>query len=107
VPFSREEVPAPSGEDLLARLRDRTSRSPARITMALLAASYAGRAPDIPSAAVLPRQAELAQELGPNLAIVYSPGSVSALCAIWNLRAANGLPPGLPLGLPDGDDAVD
>ena len=104
--FSREVIEAPSAEDLLARLRDPTTRSPARITMVLLAASLAGRAADIPSAAVLPREAELAQELGPNVAVVYSPGSVSDLCAIWNLRAANGLPQGLPLALPDGEGAA-
>jgi hypothetical protein len=69
--FSRHAVEEPSGKDLLARLRDLTTRSPAHMTMTLLGPSYAGRAPDIASSPVLPREGEVASELGPNLAVVY------------------------------------
>ncbi len=104
-PFTRETVEDPSGEDLLARLRDPVTRVPAVMSMVLLGVSGAARAADIPSQAVLPRDGELAAEFGPNIVVVYEEQSVADLCAIWNLRAANGLPNGLPLGLPDSDAA--
>jgi hypothetical protein len=103
-PFERKTVTDPGPEDLLSRLREPASRSPASMSMALLRIAHAGRAADIPSPAVLPPDGELSAELGPNLVVVYEPRSVSDLCAIWNLRAANGLARGLPLGVPDGDE---
>jgi len=104
--YAEEVVNAPSGVDLLARLRSRESRSPTQISMTLLAAPSAKRAADMGSNKVLPRTAELAEEFGPNLVVLYTPGCVEDLCSIWNLRAANGHPQGLPLGLPDHDDAA-
>ncbi|MDL5156040.1 hypothetical protein [Actinomycetospora termitidis] len=46
---------------------------------------------------------------GPNIIVVYTPGRIEDLCLIWNLRAAHGLPQGLPLAVPyesDTDEAI-
>jgi hypothetical protein len=104
-PYTAEAIDEPGGTDLLARLREPNRHGPAAMTMALLGVPQAARAPDIPASPVLPHEGEVAAEMGPNLAVVYTPGTVSDLCAIWNLRAANGLPRGLPLGLPEGEHA--
>lgn len=104
-PFTAVTVGAPDAADLLMRLRDQTTRSPASMSRVLLGAAAAGRAADIPTSAVLPQEGHIARELGPNIVVVYEPSSVNDLCAIWNLRAANGLPNGFPLGVPESDDA--
>lgn len=95
-----EVVDAPGPEDLLRRIRRRGSTTPAHMSMAKLGIPRAARSPSIQSEAVLPRPAETAQQLGPNIVVVYEPGNVEDLALLWNLRLANGLPSGLPLGLP-------
>jgi hypothetical protein len=42
----------------------------------------------------------IARQYGPNIVVVYQPGSVEDLALIWNLRARFAHPPKFPLGLP-------
>ena len=74
--------------------------------MASLAAAIAPRAASLQSTPVLPVPDERARQLGPNLVVVYEPGSVEDLALLWNLRMANGLPDGLPLGVPRNADPL-
>jgi len=37
---------------------------------------------------------------GPNVVVVYEPGSIRDLCVLWNLRVDHHLPAGAPLGVP-------
>ncbi|MGN6558314.1 MAG: hypothetical protein ACTHLH_09935 [Solirubrobacterales bacterium] len=96
----REEVAAPGPADLLQRLRVHNSTTPAMMSMALLGISRAARSGSIQGPPLLPNPNEIAQQIGPNIVVVYEPGSVEDLALIWNLRMANGLPDGLPLGIP-------
>src|SRR5262249_49005929 len=41
-----------------------------------------------------------ARECGPNVVVVYEPGSVADLCLLWHLRAVHGLRAGFPLAVP-------
>lgn len=95
-----EVVDQPGPKDLLGRLRRHRSTTPARMSMAQLGIPRAARSPSIQSQAILPRPGEVAQQIGPNIVVVYEPGNVEDLALLWNLRLANGLPDGLPLGLP-------
>jgi hypothetical protein len=42
----------------------------------------------------------LARNVGPNVVVVYEPGSVEDLCLLWDLRASHALPKGFPLAVP-------
>jgi len=95
-----EEITTPGPADLLRRLRSRKSTTPAMMSMALLGISRAARSGSIQGPPLLPNPEETAQQIGPNIVVVYEPGSVEDLALIWNLRMANGLPDGFPLGLP-------
>jgi hypothetical protein len=95
-----EVVDAPGPQDLLGRLRRQGCTTPANMSMAKLGIPRAARSASIQSQAVLPRPAETAQQVGPNIVVVYEPGNVEDLALLWNLRLANGLPSGLPLGVP-------
>ena len=53
-----------------------------------------------------PRKWQEARMAGPNLVVVYEPGSVQDLCLLWNLRAIYGSPLGLPLGIPASEDVA-
>lgn len=95
-----ESVDEPGPADLLDRLRRHKTTTPARMSCALLQLSLAARSPSLQSPAILPRPSETAQQVGPNVVVIYEPGSVEDLALLWNLRMANGLPDGLPMGLP-------
>ena len=89
-PFTAQAVDSPDAADLLARLRDPTTRSPASLSMALLGVAPARRAADIPSPAVLPQEGHTAGELGPNIVVSTSrPASVTcARYGTFGLRTA-------------------
>jgi hypothetical protein len=95
-----------SGEDLLRRLRDERTDPPVLSTFRLLGLASAGRNSAIASGGqgALPRPFEVRSLIGPNIVVVYEPGSVEDLALLWNLRAAHGLPRGLPLAVPTTED---
>jgi hypothetical protein len=97
---SVEEIGDPGPVDLLRRLRAQRSTTPAMMSMALLGIRQAARSGSIQGPAILPNPEETAQQIGPNIVVVYEPGNVEDLALLWNLRVANGLPDGLPLGVP-------
>ncbi|TDC63554.1 hypothetical protein E1200_21995 [Actinomadura sp. GC306] len=49
---------------------------------------------------LLPFRREQALKVGPNVVVVYEPGSVEDLCLLWQLRAAHAFFPGFPLAVP-------
>lgn len=98
--YSVEEVDSPGPVDLLQRLRARGSTTPAMMSTALLGIRQAARSGSIQGPAILPNPGETAQQIGPNIVVVYEPGNVEDLALLWNLRMANGLPDGLPMGIP-------
>jgi hypothetical protein len=97
---SVDEIGDPGPVDLLRRLRAQRSTTPAMMSMALLGIRQAARSGSIQGPAILPNSEETAQQVGPNVVVVYEPGNVEDLALLWNLRMANGLPDGLPLGIP-------
>lgn len=104
VPTRFELVDEPSAADLLRRLREPGSTTPVRMSLALLGLFRAPRSASIHAPAVLPRENEAALHCGPNLIVVYEPGNVEDLALLWDLRLSNGLPDGLPLGVPRSAD---
>ena len=106
VEFDRVENPSPG--DLVSRLRDLNRFSPARLSCALLNIPFVGRDSGIfMGDSPLPAPHARKYMVGPNLVVVYEPESISDLALIWNLRAAHGLPPGLPLAVPATDSILD
>jgi len=105
VEISRETVANPSGSDLLDRLRAFTSSPPTRAATWLLAPrpspSRTSLELDLPDVA-----ASFDKAVARNIVVVYTPGSILDLCLLWDLRAAHGLPDGLPLGVPASTDVV-
>ena len=99
------ELPGP--DDLIARLRG-TSATPIGLSMWELgltpARHYTMPQEDPP---ILPTRRPIAMSAGPNVAVVYEPGSIEDLCLLWNLRAAHAMPRGFPLGIPNTDSVVD
>lgn len=103
-----ERPEQPGGLDLLARLRDPLMSTPTRLSCALLGLPMAPR--DMGSfgghQSPLPDPWAERALVGPNIVVVYEPGSVSDLALLWNLRAAHGLPRGFPLAVPVTDDVT-
>jgi hypothetical protein len=105
IDFTEEVVSAPGPADLLARLRSPGTMTPAQASTALLRLRTAPRSSSgIDSPPVLPRPHLNAEEVGPNVVVIYEPGSVEDLALLWNLRMANGLVEGLPMAIPHGAD---
>lgn len=100
IPTARVSVENPSALDLLERLRDVGGPSPALASHFYLGRPQLPRATDIPQPPIVPNPWQEAEEHGPNIVVVYEPGSVDDLCLLWNLRAAHGLPRGFPLAVP-------
>ena len=102
-----EKVDKPGPQDLLSRLRDASELSPATATILDLTSLGAPRNMSlIEGTPVLPSDTRAAANIGPNLVVVYEPGSVADLCLLWQLRAAHGLPRGFPLAVPASSDVV-
>jgi hypothetical protein len=97
-PFGTE----PSVTDLLARIRDPQCISAVRLTRIRLPTSIiAGYNKGLPSTSRFTWGQSLAStRYGPNLLVVYEPGSVEDLVLTWNLRARFAHPPKLPLAVP-------
>jgi hypothetical protein len=106
VELTRESVGHPSGQDLLRRLRDSTASPPARAAMWLLAPRPAPPRTSLALDRTWGTTRSVDQAVASNLVVVYTPGNVADLSLIWNLRAAHGLPDGLPLGVPAGANVV-
>jgi hypothetical protein len=93
-----------SARDLLERLRD-NSLSPAVASGLYLGRASAGRDQGIAiGTPLLPRPDPDPSMVGPNLVVVYDPDDVGDLCLLWALRAIHGMPPGLPLAVPVGEE---
>jgi hypothetical protein len=98
---------AGSSRDLIRRLRDPGSVSFRRLSLSGLGYMPASWSQDFLSNPTWVQEGWERQLVGSNVAIVYEPGSVSDLCLTWNLRAAHGFPPGLPLAIPKTDSVVE
>jgi len=99
---------APSASDLLARLRRPRTTTAVQLTCSGWATFRSSvnsgiRAQDGPSD--LPRHRRAAAGvIGPNIVVVYTPGSADDLALLWQLRAVHGLPSGFPLAVPTTED---
>lgn len=92
----------PGAGDLLARLRDPNKMTAAQLTLNGLSSTAEPVDSSFPSA---PPRVQLdghadARRFGPNVVIVYEPGSVDDLALLWYLRSLHGLPDGFPLAIP-------
>lgn len=100
IPTAFQDV-AGSHADLLERLRDPKGLYPAGTTALYLQRASAARNAGIGGGPeILPRPKPDPNLVGPNIVVVYEPGSVADLCLIWALRAIHGQPAGLPLAVP-------
>jgi len=101
IPVSFNTVSTPEPGDLLRRLRSYESRTPASMTATFLALSQASRDQGVGDGATkIPRRQPDLAMIGPNIVVVYEPGSIDDLCLVWSLRAAHALNQGLPLAVP-------
>jgi hypothetical protein len=103
VPVERGGIESPGPADLVERLRRQGQDYPARIACDGLGLARAPEASHVSANPVLPSQDRKGAEYGSNLVVVYEPGNVADLCLLWNLRAAHGLFPGVPLAVPVGE----
>lgn len=91
-------------DDLLKRLRE-SAQSPAQRSTVFLGVARAGRHDSIADdESRIPYPRVDARLIGPNIVVLYTPESLQDLCLVWALRAAHGLPRGLPLAVPDSED---
>jgi hypothetical protein len=100
VRVERDVVTDPGPIDLIARLRRQGYTWPAQLSvhgLALWRLPEASHTSDEPG---LPHPGWDRSRYGANLVVVYEPGSVEDLALIWNLRAAHGLYPGVPVAVP-------
>lgn len=88
-------------EDLTWRLLQPRSITAARLTMEGLQVQEPNLGLGIPSQSSLAENAHsILRKFGPNVVIVYEPGSVEDLALIWHLRSMFGWPNGFPLAIP-------
>jgi hypothetical protein len=95
--FQAVEQPGPC--DLAERL-DGTTSWPSEQTLVQLRPGRAHRGGAWILDPLVPGEHTIAADIGPNLVVVYQPGSTADLALLWNIRAAHGVPSGLPLGVP-------
>jgi hypothetical protein len=93
-------VSAPGAEDLVRRLREPRVIAATRLCNFRLGLVAGRRAGDFTSAPFFTERDWIALQTGPNIVVVYEPGSVEDLCLLWNLRAVHAVPPALPLATP-------
>jgi hypothetical protein len=104
VEVTREaEIEAPSGSDLIRRMRG-PGWTPCTLSVFGLVPYGARRPADLASKPSLLDEHWDRLSVGPNIVVVYEPDSVADLCLLWNLRAAHGLHDGLPLAIPSTAD---
>lgn len=100
VGVERGEVETPSGDDLLARLREPARWHPRRLSLYGLAVSSAAWSQDLTQEPTWTSRGWMRSFVGSNIVVVYEPGSVADFCLLWMLRAAHGFESRLPLGIP-------
>lgn len=100
VQLERREVNAPSGDDLLARLREPARWHPRRLSLYGLAVSSGAWSQDLVQKPTWTSRGWMRSFVGSNIVVVYEPGSVADFCLLWMLRAAHGFENRLPLGIP-------
>ncbi len=106
--IARVNVPVPGANDLQGRLLNPNGNYPIHFSTLLLSRfSPASDSIGYADTVVLPLRWAEADGYGRNIVVIYEPGSVTDGCLLWNLRAAHGLPYGLPLGVPATDGAAD
>lgn len=101
IPVDSSPPREPGAADLLASLRDRNVVTAASMSCVRLAfasvpvgSQFEGVQPSFPL------RFHQARECGPNVVVVYEPGSVADFCLLWHLRAVHGLRAGFPLAVP-------
>ncbi|PVX59508.1 hypothetical protein [Rhodococcus globerulus] len=102
----KEAEGEPGAESILTALRDMKSVTAVELTFVKLAQSQASFNKGFPSTSRF-KWGDLvaAGKFGPNLVVVYRPGSVDDLALLWTLRARFGHPDGFPLAVPYIDSA--
>lgn len=96
----REVLTDTGPADLIARLRRREHICPAQLSYQGLMLWSQPEAPHLSDDPTLPAPTWERSRYGANLVVVYEPGSVEDLALIWNLRAAHGIKPSVPLAVP-------
>jgi len=96
----REPLTQVGPAELVSRLRRRGYTHPAQLSCHGLSLWRLPEAAHLSDEPGLPHPGWERSRYGPNLVVVYEPGSVEDLALIWNLRAAHGVFPGLPLAVP-------
>lgn len=102
IPTSVETLSG-SLDDAVDRLLDSASVYPAWLTRVHLAIDGGERQSNIlPAEGMWASEARRAvgSRFGPNLVVIYQPGSLSDLCLAWALRAGNGSERGVPIAVP-------
>jgi hypothetical protein len=101
VPLDSSPPEDPGAADLLASLRNRSVITAANFSCVRLACASASVGSQFERVQpAFPSRFHRARECGPNIVVVYEPGSVADLCLLWHLRAVHGLPDGFPLAVP-------
>jgi hypothetical protein len=101
VPVDSSLPQEPGAADLLASLCDRnvtTAASMSCVRLAFASAPVGSQFEGVQPS--FPLRFHRARECGPNVVVVYEPGSVADLCLLWHLRAVHGLRAGFPLAVP-------
>lgn len=95
-------IEQPSARDLLERVRDPQRMSALELTRTRLPAGFVGgyNRSISSESRFSPPSTAISSAYGPNILVVYEPGSVSDLGLIWNLRARFAHPSKLPLAVP-------
>jgi hypothetical protein len=106
LPVERGEVADPGPIDLVRRMRAPGRIYPARLSVDSLGVFSAPEASHVSDTPTLPLWRWERSRYGANIVVAYEPGSVEDLALLWNLRAAHGLEPSVPLGVPATSDVV-
>ena len=100
-----ETLESDTSDDLLHRVQDHTVLLPTGFSLFGLVPSSSPVDMSLTEGnPVFPWQADIKRNVGPNIVVVYEPGSIDDLCLLWTLRSAHGLPRGFPLAVPITED---